>query len=114
MDHARICTRFKLAGRRTHVKMPGGFIVVASYNRLFESPTELSAGQFEHFGSNAFVRRQFGRGIMAELLLETAVAARCDWRIDPGNEHCPNLWDIKMKPICGTTTFPACSKRGCT
>ena len=67
IDHI-ICTRFELAGRRTHVKMTGGFIFFAQYSRLFEKPTELSAGQSEDCGPNTFVGRQLGRDIIAEVL----------------------------------------------
>ena len=107
IDHI-ICTRFKLVGCRTHVKMPGGFIVFAPYNRLFEQYTNLNAGELDDFGPNSFVRRQLGRGILAVLLSDTAGAPTRDWSIDPGNEHCPNLWDSKMKSICWNNHVPCC------
>ena len=82
----RICTRFKGEGASSHVTMSGGFFVFAPYNILFESLTELGADQLADLGDD----------IADELLPETA---SCSWSIVRGNEHCPNQWDIKLKPM---------------
>ena len=86
----RICTRFKRPGRSTHARMSGGFLVFAPYNRLFESPTELTAGQCADLGED----------IIAELQETPDAQIDGRWSIGSGTEACPNLWDIKLKPIC--------------
>ena len=94
----RICTRFKLVGHNKRVRMSGGFIVFTPYNRLLEVATRVTPQQYADLGDD----------IIDETLTEVPIYAQIHgyWPIAHGNPACPNLWDLKVKPLCSEHHVP--------
>ena len=83
----RLCNKFRLHGVMDYqLIMPGGFLVFASHNRLYEKPTTSGTSEIEGLGDDIFF----------ELLPYTDQDVENEqWGVVRGNDNIPSLWDVK-------------------